>query len=78
MEVSPSPKSQFQELIPSYDVERSEKVTVNVPVPVVVDAEKSAVGLVSAIVAVVVSTSVVLSSSVTVRVTVYVPSWRYV
>ena len=63
-------KSHSHVSIPSYDVELSEKATFNGSVPLVVVAQKSAVGPVSAIVAVVVSVSVAPSSSVTVNVIV--------
>nr|QNO53062.1 hypothetical protein GGECLBBC_00001 [Methanosarcinales archaeon ANME-1 ERB6] len=70
MLVAPSPKSQSHATIPSYDVEASVKSTVNGSSPLVGVPEKSAVGSVSAIAAVVVFVSGVPSLSVTVRVTV--------
>ena len=61
-------------MIPSYEVEVSVKTTVNGSGPDRGVAVKSAIGAVSEMVAVVESESVAPSLSVTVKVTVYVPS----
>jgi hypothetical protein len=69
MLVSPSPKSHSQAVIPSYEVELSEKSTVNGLSPLVGVPAKSTVGSVSSIAAVVVLVLVAPSSSVTTNVT---------
>ncbi len=71
LSIAPSlSRSHSRASIPSYDVELSVKATVNGSCPLVGVAEKSAVGSVSAIAAVVVLVSVAPSLSVTVNVTV--------